>query len=562
MYVGFSAAMACSARPTEQSRLEAAIALFRAEASASGYVVEEIRLCLPGQNVGMTPRILIAQQTASTSQSAIYTPMNFEQRFRSPMPSGPLVATDSSLLAATIPNRSSHFATFAPASVSSSLTGMKRTASGSVILNPISVPAPLSTSDYEALHDPSDQMTHARLNDCSRNSIPSFSTKPGPALASHVASKDRLKFSKSPSFSFKSKESPKVAPVSDNGLSCIKDAENNRPGHNYTSEKKHSKIKKDKSVMLNLRQKYSTETTFNNECSPQSKSPSPEKVHDEIDELFMRKRNVYNDTQLREKEDQIERKQDNDTTISKHQNVPESHVQLFLSSVATITARELAGSKKSLVAKEEVDSDHKERQTPVEGNSVINSGSSNDMGRQMPIHERSKSPNKKEATLFKRTAASASRRFRDGLEKKTSKATMSPARPFKCTRCPSSFDRQGHLHVHILAVHEKQKPFSCDLCCSSFGHSSSLLRHMRTVHQAKPPIGSGRFGSKFRNGQRNSSSGSSSSESCDSSKSDEEYYSKHFRCSVCRQTFRRVALLNRHVALRHPSNARNNSVKS
>lgn len=93
----------------------------------------------------------------------------------------------------------------------------------------------------------------------------------------------------------------------------------------------------------------------------------------------------------------------------------------------------------------------------------------------------------------------------------------SAPRPFKCVQCPSSFDREGHLRVHVLAVHEKQRPFVCQVCEAAFGHSSSLLRHVRTVHQAGPEA------------------------------------PRHFRCSACPVSFTRVAQLNRHVAAAHPS---------
>lgn len=73
-----------------------------------------------------------------------------------------------------------------------------------------------------------------------------------------------------------------------------------------------------------------------------------------------------------------------------------------------------------------------------------------------------------------------------GISKQSSrsKATVvtPPVRPFRCHICPSSFDRGGHLRVHIGAVHEKKRPFKCEDCDARFGHSSSLQRHGRTVH--------------------------------------------------------------------------------
>lgn len=172
--------------------------------------------------------------------------------------------------------------------------------------------------------------------------------------------------------------------------------------------------------------------------------------------------------------------------------------------------------------------------------------------------------------------------------------TPKSIRPFKCRLCSSSFDRDGHLRVHILAVHEKKRPFVCQICNSSFGHSSSLLRHVRTVHQTAPQAAD-IIGTQLRSGRRQVSSSlallSSSSSGMkgnrgsvaagNSSNRKHNYHStggsaglksvisKHdhgnkglrhdasfehrpFRCSMCAQTFSKVALLNRHVASKHP----------
>lgn len=168
--------------------------------------------------------------------------------------------------------------------------------------------------------------------------------------------------------------------------------------------------------------------------------------------------------------------------------------------------------------------------------------------------------------------------------------TTKSIRPFKCRLCPSSFDRDGHLRVHILAVHEKKRPFVCQICNSSFGHSSSLLRHVRTVHQTAPQAAD-IIGTQLRSGRRqvspsmaflSSSSGMKGNRGSVGAGNKHNYHhsaggstglksiiNKHersnkslrhamgfehrpFRCSVCSQTFAKVALLNRHVASKHP----------
>ena len=60
------------------------------------------------------------------------------------------------------------------------------------------------------------------------------------------------------------------------------------------------------------------------------------------------------------------------------------------------------------------------------------------------------------------------------------------ARHFLCPRCPSSFERRGHLQSHIDTVHDRKRLFPCPEGCGKvFGHRSSLSRHIRTAHD--PP---------------------------------------------------------------------------
>ena len=186
------------------------------------------------------------------------------------------------------------------------------------------------------------------------------------------------------------------------------------------------------------------------------------------------------------------KKEEKSHRINGH-DIPESHVQLLLSSVADISAREraAAAARKKRRGVSRGSCSRKKRKEPASrpGSASKSRGS----GTRKTIHGRPYSS-----------------RRRDSGDRHTSRG--SAARPFKCHKCPSSFDREGHLRVHILAVHEKKRPFVCQVCDASFGHSSSLLRHVRTVHQASPAIGSGRL---------SHSRGSNPGHSSDMSRSDE-----------------------------------------
>ncbi len=300
-----------SANSNRKARLDAAIAHFRSEASASGYVVEEVRLRLPVPDIDVLPRVVIAQNGGNANGNNNFNGNTLPAPHKLPRLPPPLPST-----------------------------GMKRTVSGSVILNALSP------------------------------------NRAGP----------RGKF----------------------WTTVIADKSNE---------------------------------------SPPPPSASPASGSDE-----------------------------NNTSKNNRRGIPDSHVQLLLSSVAEMPAR-----------------------TTVD-TSVSSSASP------------SASPAAAPAPVKK---ANTGRRGEG-------RARPATARPFRCAQCTSSFDREGHLRVHILAVHEKKRPFVCRVCDSAFGHSSSLLRHVRTVHQEAT--------------QHSNMPGSD----------------RHFRCSVCSAVFSRVAKLNRHVAQQHP----------
>ena len=305
-----------SASSNRKARLDAAIDHFRSEASASGYVVEEVRLRLPVPDIDVSPRVVIAQNGGGSG----------------------IIGAPNNSNGAGLPGP--HKLPRLPPPLPS--TGMKRTVSGSVILNALSP------------------------------------NRAGP----------RGKF----------------------WTTVIADKSNE---------------------------------------SPPPPSASPASGSDE-----------------------------NGTTKSSRRGIPDSHVQLLLSSVAEMPARTTGGDT-----------------------SVSSSASPSASPAAAPP-----APVKK---------ANTGRRGEG-------RARPATARPFRCAQCTSSFDREGHLRVHILAVHEKKRPFVCRVCDSAFGHSSSLLRHVRTVHQEAT--------------QHSTISGAD----------------RHFRCSVCSTAFSRVAQLNRHVASQHP----------
>lgn len=227
--------------------------------------------------------------------------------------------------------------------------------------------------------------------------------------------------------------------------------------------------------------------------------------------------------------------------------IPDSHVQLFLSSVATLSACLSGGSNKG------------EGEIGSKFNSVISSqNAENEFLVEASQHDPGPDRNARGASLGFRKKARVSPRKKKNRDKRSrlvlkdrgkKSVPASSIRPFKCHKCLSSFDREGHLRVHILAVHEKKRPFTCHICTSAFGHSSSLLRHVRTVHQATPAEGSGRLSRWLESSIFDDSEDSTASGSSQSAPGREKY----FQCNICPASFSRVAVLDRHVASKHPS---------
>lgn len=298
------------------------------------------------------------------------------------------------------------------------------------------------------------------------------------------------------------------------------------------------------------------------------------------------------------------------------ETIPESHVLLFLSSVATIARREQAKVIRAALNATEKQNrieDEKNRKLAVNGNEDVQGGvndskTNNAAHDEMELVEQEdntamvtndtcdENENKisskvrkvhrqninkgKESQVYEQlqsqSASSSSMplsRARTGTRSKkiTKKNTTSTAsssksvRHFKCKLCSSSFDRDGHLKVHIMAVHEKKRPFVCGICNASFGHSSSLLRHIRTVHNASPTRQSRRVRGTVASSSNSNGGGVRGSELVSGGSIpvggdvEVEYVRggtgddiKRFKCRACGKGYLSTNLLNRHVTLRHP----------
>lgn len=488
---------------SRQARLDAAIALFRSEASASGYVVEEIRLRLPVPDVDVLPRVIIAQQNAAAGISPAFQ----SAKQHRPLPSYPRPASSERNAAPRqdpcypkLGNGSyralqgSPRRDIAPPANSGMGAGLKRTVSGSAIVHPVPIRHSLAY----------------RANGHSGSSI-----------------------SQSPGGKMRPLRSVPYMPNKDSMLSNAPKEGHSCP-HNgqfwktvIGSEKRRAILKVAKGTHSmrygNSLPKFGSPDIGEKQVEMElSVWPhgQPTKPGQEVSPK-KKKRRV--------KDIELEERNENTLHINGH-NIPESHVQLLLNSAIDTSARERVSSTKK-----------KEQSLEDNRNAVENKKQG--CRSQVMVDEKLRGTRAKP----KFSGRQFSKGRRESLDRTASRSTS--ARPFKCYKCPSSFDRDGHLRVHILAVHEKKRPFVCQVCDASFGHSSSLLRHVRTVHQASPTIGSGKS-SRGRIAQARNDSGTTKSDiKCEDMQDDGE---KPFRCSACGQAFNRVALLNRHVAKKHP----------
>ncbi|KAI0565655.1 Zinc finger C2H2-type domain containing protein [Gracilaria domingensis] len=487
---------------SRQSRLDAAIALFRSEASASGYVVEEVRLRLPVPDVDVLPRVIIAQNSAGAGTPPPF-PRTKQHRGMTSYPYGNghdrvaiprgehAFQTTSAGVAYAVPPRPVSTAVNSYANgKGESNSGVKRTVSGSVIFHPI------QPKTGPSLQGNNQVRPNSSYPD--KKGVPSGSvTKATGDAVENQSSNGNENGPVNGKFW-------KTVIGGDKGRAILKAAESmQKMRYGVFVSKSTEEPKEEKGNTGQAMTSVKEEGQENAE-----RCPSPAKKR-KSEASAAEHGGDTGETTLH---------------INGH-SIPESHVQLLLSSAADISAREEERKRSSGSSSDHISIPTEERRAR------------NTIPRPSGSRSRQTSSNGKQAS---------SKNRKEGSERSASRS--STARPFKCSRCPSSFDRDGHLRVHILAVHEKKRPFVCQVCDASFGHSSSLLRHVRTVHQASPAIGSGKSGS--RGGQRNSDSRSGRSDDVDEENIDDS--EKHFRCSVCAQAFDRVALLNRHVANKHP----------
>ncbi|CDF32132.1 unnamed protein product [Chondrus crispus] len=485
---------------SRQARLDAAIALFRSEASASGYVVEEVRLRLPVPDVDVLPRVVIAQQSASSTPPPPPFPRTKQHRplysyprrtsFQREYP--PVQEQNRPFVNPTkrsygIPGRANtdHNGKIRQGGAN---TGFKRTVSGSVIFHPVPAKANPSPQHGTAI---TQNATNPAQKKGPLSSIPYLPTKDGKTLLQPSDQQDRHYW--------------KTVIGGERGKQILQAAESMQRLRHAKTGKIYEEA--EKPVAMDI-----------SECPEERKA----------DVAMKQERAVVATRGSAQPRTEIYKTTRGEGThhINGH-DIPESDVQLLLSSAVDISARKKQAAT-NIIIKSERESIRDRKSKPSK--TILA-----EVGKQKRVKSTSVSNGKHGSR-------------RSNSDRRASGS--STARPYKCTKCPSSFDREGHLRVHILAVHEKKRPFVCQVCDASFGHSSSLLRHVRTVHQASPAVGSGKTCMSSRNNLYSSDSATTKSEIiCDDAQDDSE---KHFRCSACRMAFNRVALLNRHVAEKHP----------
>ena len=56
-------------------------------------------------------------------------------------------------------------------------------------------------------------------------------------------------------------------------------------------------------------------------------------------------------------------------------------------------------------------------------------------------------------------------------------------KPFTCSICPRSFDRQYSLERHLI-LHKGDKKYECNECDAKYSLAANLTRHQRQVHMS------------------------------------------------------------------------------
>ena len=85
----------------------------------------------------------------------------------------------------------------------------------------------------------------------------------------------------------------------------------------------------------------------------------------------------------------------------------------------------------------------------------------------------------------------------DEKEKLNLSSGLEKEKPYKCSYCPKTFEKEQNVPVHER-MHTGEKPFSCQLCQKSFSQNMHLTLHMRHHKNAAKTFTCTEFGCNFK----------------------------------------------------------------